>query len=301
MILLDFITESILTEGATPILYHKTGLANALQVIDSGEFLLSSSIGNDAESKLAVPGYPYYLSTTRSKVGDYHRWVGDTAVMFVMDGTAISQRYLVKPVDYWERMWAASPERTRESEDRIYSKRNTMPINSVKEVHVLIKQQDERRSEEARQLLLKAKARGIKAYLYTDDKDWRLQNKAKAVDIGASGNLLKGHRKEPTWMRRPVRGQGRGDDAYGRSSMLAWIELIKKQPGQPLTKAADKLRYNIQYYSDAISSLKNDFFNSKRPGNPEYPLVVKLGDYMTKNKMDFNDLQAALKNKWKNK
>ena len=291
--------NQFITEGATPVLYHKTGLANALQVVDSGEFLLSSSIGNDIESKLAAPGYPYYLSTTRSKVGDYHRWVGDTAVMFVMDGTMISQRYLVKPVDYWERMWAASPERTRESEDRIYSKRNTMPIDSVKEIHVLIKQQDERRSEEARQLLLKAKARGIKTYLYTDDKDWRLQNKAKAVDIGASGNLLKGHRQEPSWMRRPVRGLGRGEDAYGRSSMLAWIELIRKQPGQPLSKAADKLRYNLLYYSDAVGQLKNDFFNAKRPGETEYPLVVKLGDYMTKNKLDFKDLQSALKEKWK--
>jgi hypothetical protein len=99
-------------------------------------------------------------------------------------------------------------------------------------------------------------------------------------------------------MKRPVRGQGRGPDAYGRSSILAWIELIKKQPGQQLSKSADKLRYNLHYYNDEVCRLKIDFFNAKRPGEAEYPLVVKLGDWMTKHRLDFKDLADMLKAKW---
>ena len=71
-----------------------------------------------------------------------------------------------------------------------------------------------------------------------------------------------------------------------------------KKPGQPLSKGAEKIRYNLRYYGDSTTQLKNDFFNAKRPGENEYPLVVKLGDYMTKNNLDFKSLADKLKSKW---
>jgi hypothetical protein len=218
--------------------------------------------------------------------------------MFVLDGAKISNNYRVKPVDYWERSWQHSPDRTRESEDRIFSRTNTLSIDCVTELHVLLAEQDERQSEITRQLLIAAKTKGIPTYLYKDARSWRLQNKRKAISPREAGDLLKGHRKEPPYMRRPNRGQGRGQDAYGRSSLLMWIELIMKRPGQSLSKGADKIRYNLQYYGDMSGQLKNDFFNAKKPDATEYPLVVKLGDYMTKNKLNFVDLIEMLKHKW---
>jgi hypothetical protein len=218
--------------------------------------------------------------------------------MFVLDGAKISNNYRVKPVDYWERSWQHSPDRTRESEDRIFSRTNTLSIDCVTELHVLLAEQDERHSEIVRQLLIAAKTAGILTYLYKDAKSWRLQNKGKAISSGEAGDLLKGHRQEPPYMRRPNRGLGRGQDAYGRSSLLMWIELIMKRPGQPLSKGADKIRYNLQYYGDMSGQLKNDFFNAKKPDATEYPLVVKLGNYMTKNKLNFVDLIEMLKHKW---
>jgi hypothetical protein len=291
--------SEVLAEGATSVLYHKTGVRAALEIITSGLFKLTSSIGNRSESDMAPPGYPYYLSATRSKVGDYHRWVGSSAVMFVLDGDRISQRYLVKPVDYWERSWQGTQDRTRESEDRIFSRRNTMPSDYITEVHVLLSEQNDLRSEEVRKLLIAAKTKNIPTYLYTDQESWRLQNKRRAKTAGEVGDLLKGGRREPAYMGRPVRGQGRGEDAYGRSDILNWIELIKKQPGQTLSKRADKLRYNLQYYNDEGQRLANDFFNAKKPDSPEYPLVVKLGDWMNARQLDFNSLSELLKNKWK--
>ena len=44
--------------------------------------------------------------------------------------------------------------------------------------------------------------------------------------------------------------------------------------------------------------LKNDMFNAKKPDSPEYPLVVKLGDYMNKKNIDFPELIDMLKAKW---
>lgn len=288
--------EEPLLEGATSILYHKTSVPAALEILQSGEFKMSSSIGNDVEASMAIKGHPYYLSTSRSKTGDYHRYVGDSAVMFVIDGDRVGNSYRVKPVDYWERMWLNNPERTRESEDRIYGKTNTMPTDSVTAVHVLLKQQNDIRSEGVRQLLIAAKTSGIKAYLYTDEKSWRLQDTRKSLSASEFKNVLSGHREDPSYMKRPLRGLGKSK--YGRSSILDWIELVKKQPGQELSKGADKIRYNLRYYGDATSQLKNDFFNAKRPGENEYPLVVKLGDYMNKNNLDFRALADRLKQKW---
>lgn len=289
-------TTDFITEGATDVLYHKTGLPQALDIITTGEFKLSSSIGNDVESSMALPGYPYYLSCSRSKAGDYVRYVGSTAVMFVLDGQRIASNYKVKPVDYWEGMWRNNPERTSEAEDRIFSKKNTISSKYVTEVHVLIREQHDIQSENARKLLIASKTQGIKAFVYNDEAAWKLQDTRKALTKEEFANLLSGRRKDPSHMPRPVRGQGAS--RYGRSAILDWMELIHKNPGQELSKTADKLRYNLQYYGDTTSQLKNDFFNAKRPSEAEYPLVVKLGDYMTKNKLDFAKLSDMLKNKW---
>jgi hypothetical protein len=291
--------QQFITEGATSVLYHKTSVNAALDILKSGEFKLSSSIGNDVESRMAIKGMPYYLSTSRSKVGDYHRYVGDSAAMFVLDGQKIGNKYKVKPVDYWERMWLNNPERTSESEDRIYSKTNTMSTDSVIGLHVLLKEQNDIRSEVVRQLLIESKTSGIKTYLYNDESAWRLQDTRRSLKAADYGKLLSGHRADPPYMRRPIRGQGKSQ--YGRSKILAWIELIKKKPGQELSKDADKIRYDLQYYGDATTQLKNDFFNAKRPNEPEYPLVVKLGDYMNKNNLDFKSMADKLKQKWAEK
>jgi hypothetical protein len=288
--------QHFITEGATDVLYHKTSVSAALDILKSGEFKLSSSIGSDTETGMVIKGMPYYLSTSRSKVGDYHRDTGDSAAMFVLDGQKIASKYKVKPVDYWERMWLATSDRTRESEDRIYSKSNVMSTESVTELHVLLKKQRDNISEIVRQLLIASKTSGIKTYLYNDESAWRLQDKRKALQAKDYSKLLKGHRAEPAYFRRSVRGQG--ESQYGRSAILNWIELVMKKPGQPLSKGAEKIRYNLRYYGDSTTQLKNDFFNAKRPGENEYPLVVKLGDYMTKNNLDFKSLADKLKSKW---
>lgn len=287
--------QEFITEGATSVLYHYTNSTNAAKILTSGEFILSNTAGNPSEQQYAPNGYPYFLSTTRSKVGDYHRWVGMSAAMFVLDGNKIGQRYPVKPIDYWERSWQHSPDRTREAEDRVFSKTSTIPIDSVTSVHVLITSQDSNRSPLTRTILISAKKQGIKTYLYTDENAWRLQDTRKTVSPGEIAHILKG--AQPTGrMQRPVRGI----NGYGRSSLMDWIELIKKQPGQPLTKTADKMRYNIRYYGDMAGQLKNDLFNAKKPDSNEYELGVKIQEFMSKNNFNIGTLMDHLKSKWSN-
>ena len=285
--------NEFLSESATSIVYHYTSTNSAARVFKDGEFRLSSTSGNRSEEQYAPKGYPYFLSTTRSKVGDYHRYAGSSAVMFVLDGNWLTQRYPVKPIDYWDRSWIHSPDRTRESEDRVFSKSPGIPIDPITEVHVLLKDQSDFRSPLTRYIMIESKKRGIPTYLYIDENDWRLQNKRKAVSVSAAANVLKGQQQSNRF-QRPTRGV----NGYGRSSILNWIELIKKQPGQPLSKDADKLRYNLQYYGDMGNQLANDLANARKPDSNEYALAVKVNAYLNKAGVQLKDLPGLIKKKW---
>ena len=277
-----------LTEGATDILYHYTAIESALKILTNGEFELSSVTGNPSEEQYAPPGYPYFLSTTRSRVGDYHRWVGTGAVMFVLDGQWLQQRYPVKPVDYWERSWLHSGgSRSRESEDRVFSRDPTIATGGVKMIHVLLKEQHENRSPEVRKLLILAKRLDIPAYLYDDEQAWRLQDTRKAITVGQAASLLKG--QDPS--RRN----------YGGKYLSKWLELIYKKASDELSKEADRLAYNMKYYAlDDFHNLNVDMSNARKPGSSDHDQAVKIISYMRDNRMTtLRQLLTHLGDKWK--
>jgi hypothetical protein len=285
----EFIIEDIVTEGATSVLYHYTNIQPALKILQSGVFELTSSLGNKSEEKMAPKGYTYYLSTTRSKVGDYHRYAGSSAVMFVLDGDWYGQRYPVKPVDYWERMWQYSSERTRESEDRIFSKEPNISVGGIRAMHVLLKEQQEHRSPATRKLLLLAKKKDIPAFLYTDENAWRLQDTRRSLSIKQAEPVLKG-----------VEPSNRTYPSYG--TLDPWFELIYKKSKSELTPKADKLRNNILYYArpNEDNNLAVDISNERKPNSSDRTSAIKLIDYMRKNKFASTvDLKNALVDKWK--
>lgn len=288
--------QEFLTEAASAILYHYTNTAAAARIMTSGEFLLASSTGTQAEKDYEIPGYPYFLSTTRSRVGDYHnRYVGSSAVMFVLNGSWLNYNYKTRPIDYWNRSWLHSGgTRDRESEDRVYSRTPEIPANaeSILEVHVLIKEQQEYRSPEVRTVLLSAKKQGIPAFLYTDETAWKLQDKRRAVSPAQAGDLLKG----PQPSRRSY--------SPSRNYLEDWLELIYKKDKSELTSsAAKKLRSLIVYgqgYRNEDDGLGVDLSNARKPGNSDYPSAVKINRFMQQNNIATPvDLKNFLVDKWK--
>jgi len=220
-------------------------------------------------------------------VGDYHRWVGTGAVMFVLDGQWLQQRYPVKPVDYWERSWLSSGgSRSRESEDRVFSRDPTIATGGVKMIHVLLKEQHENRSPEVRKLLILAKRLGIPAYLYNDEQAWRLQDTRKAITIAQAASLLKG--QDPS--RR----------SYGRKYLSRWLELIHKKASDELSKEADRMAYNMKYYSlDGLHNLDIDMSNARKPGSSDHDQAVKIIGYMRANRITtLQQLLNHLRDKW---
>ena len=287
------LTENVETiaEGATDVLYHMTSTRSAANILADGVFKLASSVGTKAEEKYAPPDRPYFLSTSRSKAGDYSRSVGTSAVMFDLNGQWLAQRYQVKPIDYWDRAWLNNPERTSESEDRVFSKDPEISIACVTSVHALIKTADEWRSPYTRQVLLLAKQRGIPAFLYTDPKAWKLQDTRNAVSPQQASALLKGS--------TPVRTQYKPASSY----LEPWLELIHKKAKSELSPKAEKLRYNLVYYGlrypNEDNGLADDMNNSRKPDSPDYANVDKLIKFMRANRMAKPvDLKNALAQKW---
>ena len=287
------LTENVETiaEGATDVLYHMTSTRSAANILADGVFKLASSVGTKAEEKYAPPDRPYFLSTSRSKAGDYSRSVGTSAVMFDLNGQWLAQRYQVKPIDYWDRAWLNNPERTSESEDRLFSKHPEISSACVTSVHALIKTADEWRSPYTRQVLLLAKQRGIPAFLYTDPKAWKLQDTRNAVSPQQASALLKGS--------TPVRTQYKPASSY----LEPWLELIHKKAKSELSPKAEKLRYNLVYYGlrypNEDNGLADDMNNSRKPDSPDYANVDKLIKFMRANRMAKPvDLKNALAQKW---
>lgn len=285
--------KEFITEAATSVVYHYCGVGAAAKILTTGVFQLSSVTGNKSEEQYAPSGYPYFLSTTRSKVGDYHRYTGSSAVMFVLDGDWLNRRYKTKPVDYWDRSWQHSGgSRTSESEDRVFSKTSEMSIGGIKEVHVLLKEQDQNRSPEVRTVLITAKKLGISAYLYTDESAWRLQNKRRSVSPGAAAELLKGQQQRGYAPSRPP-----------TMYLEPWLELIYKNNKSDLSPRAEKTRYDLIYYGSRYpnedSGLGNDMTNARKPNSTDYPTAVKINDYMRKNRIPNTvALKNSLVDKW---
>jgi hypothetical protein len=93
-----------LFESVSSIVYHSTQLYRAAQILNDSRFRLAASSGTETELALQKSNKPYYLSTTRSKVGDYtlHQFYKD-GVVFVLNGDWFNYNYKGGPVDYWGR------------------------------------------------------------------------------------------------------------------------------------------------------------------------------------------------------
>lgn len=277
----------IINESLSKTVFHYTTAAH--KILTSGQFQLSSAVGH-IEEKYAPKGYPYFLSTTRTRHGGFHENIGSYAALFVLDGDWFNSRYVSKPIDYWEnRDPTKDHHRKHEAEDRVFSKEPTIPINGVVAVHFYVdpKWAYDWHKAAVRQAIIAAKKRGIKTYLYTDPTAWRNFDTRKQGDI----SMLTGQMSP-------------GRTSTRRSWLQPWIELIKAKSKNQLSKAADRLRYDLQYTynkKDAISGLSTDMSNVRKPDSGvDRDYAISIISFMQKNKLTtIEEFVNALAEKWK--
>jgi hypothetical protein len=287
-------STEFLTETLSRIVYHYTRLPAAAKIMQTGDFQLSSDLGS-IEQQYSPKGYRYFLSTTRTKTGGYHNSIGSDAVLFVLDGNWFNQRYISKPIDYWlNRDPTQSHHKTHEAEDRVFSKTPTIPVDGVTAIHILITEDNsnEYAGGWARTIIINAKRRGIKTYLYNDEAAWRALDTRKSQPLSKNPQL---------------RGQQHivtRQSMYNRKGYLhPWLQLITATDQKQLTKDADSLRRGLSYaydIKDTVRGLGNEMSNARQPRNGiDRENAVKIISYMRQNRLnDLDDLVAHLVKKW---
>jgi hypothetical protein len=283
-----------LQEAATANLYHSTRLYQAAKILEQGAFNLAASVGTNAEFAHQKPGKFYYLSTTRSKVGDYtlHNYHTD-GVIFNLNGDWLNQRYSAAPVDYWERSWMRTG-RTSEAEDRIYSNKPVIPLpdpatDLIQSIHVLYQREKIRKDDNSprwlRKLLLSAKLKGVPIFVYSQPQPWLMQDRRKTVDL----STLIGQ-SEPTmpapWPR------------VAKDYFKEWRELYHKTDINTLSPDGKRTMWQLQrdYHGDLTRSLAADIHNSKSKNDPA---LVKLLEIFRKLKINSpQEYVQYLKDKW---
>ena len=137
-------------------------------------------------------------------------------------------------------------------------------------------------------LLILAKKQGIPAFLYTDERAWRLLDTRRAITPSQASDVLKG--TDVTRVQR---------DPF--DYLTPWLELIYKNKVSDLSEKASKIRYNLIYYGDSDQGLGTEMSNARKPGNEGYETAIKINDIMRKNGFKTTlDLAQAVKEKWKN-
>ena len=280
-----------LIERISSRVFHYTRVTTALKILQSGEFELSHTLGTSWEAQFAPRGYQYFLSTTRTRHGGYHGWLGQDAVLFELDGDFYNQRYPGRAVDYWNnRDPAKDHHKAHEAEDRIFSREAAIPAAITAIDLYIAPDADDAARARTRQVIILAKKAGIPVNLFNDQEAWRMRDTRKTADVGQ----LKG--QDPA----------RGYVSSRRGGYLKpWMELIQAKQKSQLSKDADRKRYDLQYTYDRqglAKSLAVDLSNARKPGpDPDRTNAVRIIKFMQKNGLStVEDLVNYLADKWKN-
>ena len=279
-----------LIERISSRVFHYTRVTTALKILQSGKFELSHTLGTSWEAQFAPKGYPYFLSTTRTRHGGYHGYLGQDAVLFELDGDFYNQRYPGRAVDYWNnRDPAKDHHKAHEAEDRIFSKEAAIPA-AIRAIDLYIAPDaDEAARARTRQVIILAKKAGIPVNLFNDQEAWRMRDTRKTADVGQ----LKG--------QDPARGYvSRRKGGY----LKPWMELMQAKTKAQLSKDADRKRYDLQYTYDKqglAKSLAVDLSNARKPGpDPDRNNAIRIIKFMQQNRLaTVNDFVNYLADKWK--
>ena len=295
------------TSAATDILYHATSVYSAAKILTTDSFDLTPLTGTQAETDLVNQDpksltktshqvkRSYYLSMTRSKVGSFTRAKARGGMCVLnLDGRKLSQRYIVRPVDYWGTIELGSTElrdTRNEREDRLFHSRASIQRASsyVTSVHIYLPE-DYQENNQLFQLWTKCKKLGIPVFGYLTEKQFLLQDRSKSVPVQFSKLAAKG--PEPRPMRRPRKGY-----------LAKWWEL-HVTPFNQRDRLSEDAQSALNYlrYDDGLNVFNADLHNAKtsRLGDPgsDRETLIKLVRAMDSMKLTAKGFAEKMKAKW---
>jgi len=255
-----------LVESKNPlgVVYHFTELNNALSIVKENTFKLTFSYSEN-ELIQGKRGKSFYLSTTRSPMGEYSYPPSSPSVMFVLDAGKIAQKYQIKPYDYWNSGFIKNSAKKfgkNEMEDRIYSFESTMESKPyIKEIRIFYVPPD---NETIDKDINKAET-----HFNTIRKIRELNAEFPVKVFSDSASFVYGRGKEVT--RNFVK-----PDHYNErlQEMIDWL-------------SQDAPKYDYRFFgADTMNSLTVDIHNiRKNPSESSRKVLQQLQNLIRKNKV----------------
>ena len=260
--------RNVVSEGITDVVFHKTRLDQAAQIMQSNKFMTSVAFGTPADQD-QNKGKLYYLSTMRSPTGEYGP--GLPAVTFKLDGRKLGQRSKAAAVNYWGPNWESAPD---EMEDRVFTDEPFLEPASdyISEVHIGMnidssgRKMRPARMKEAEAIAAAAESQGIPAYFYTNEKTYGILNKTKRLTLDQWKKAFKdaGSELDEPWEF----GSRSGLLSYVADTLKGTIEIVQAlETGntEGIEKGYRSTWYKIKYDSGGewARRIQNAVHNSK--------------------------------------
>ena len=172
--------QSVLEEGITDVVFHKTKPKAALKILQSNKFLTSPAF-QDTKDVDVNKGRLYYFSTMRSPQSSY--MPAGNSVTFQLDGRSLGQSFKSMTVDYYKDEAAVD-----EMEDRILTDKPYIEpaLKYISAMHVYIELNEDygnmiEESELAAAEFMNqvGSKNNIPVHFYIDEKDYKILNKTK--------------------------------------------------------------------------------------------------------------------------
>lgn len=277
------------------VLYHYTSGPGALAILQENRFRLNAYFGDSYRDDDLDPNRFYYLSTTRTVTGVYHR-ENPYGVLLVLDRDKIHQHYAIRPIEYYRLRRCDRAE----AEDRIVT--NKPYIENARDyiLEAHIGRAEEKPIYHGRWDYLLAKAyfeakkHGIPAYYYSNMNDWKLLRKDRAEVPDAK--KMYSHERDVRLRFAKNRGP---QFPRSRSALATWVEVYHKDAPEHLSDEGQHLVYRLRYVwstNEAYRRLANDIHNEKRkPTASLRNLILVFRELGIRKPQQYIDY---LKNKW---
>lgn len=268
--------------GLSAVLYHRTTLHSALEILSKDQFRLSTSAGTLSDDSFHDKGKQYFFSMARSPAGAFNGHL-----TLVLDGAKLGQRYSGGPVDYWGREFRKVKPTSAELEDRIFHNKPIIPTASkyIKSIHLHTgKHWRKEWNRGVVELLSLAKTRSIPVFVYNDESAYKILYTPKALPSDQID--LDFPSEEPYKSNLP-------EATYDLRLFDAVLELCNKTPGDTLSAQAKDIVRDLRWGREAASSIMAAIHNRK-----SHPHSDEIVAYLQKKRMTVPELVAALAKKW---
>jgi hypothetical protein len=320
----------VLNEGLSDILYHFTYIPYLISILKSNKFATSSNLGTPADTK-GNKGKFFFFSTQRTKGMSGYGGHGNAAI--VLDGRKLNQNFKGSPVDYWN--WSTKRTdyktntdyinalKSEENEDRIVTDKPYIDNANkyIIETHVLV-YSGHTDKKDISEIYSLAQGLSIPVYFYENEQDYKVQNKARALDpnslaVPDSLDHYEGSQRNDTrdfLTLAPYIMLKNNDvkvlDAL-KQLLMQFLENSYYDDGRnrvdQYDEFWDKVKENIQklnynpnkYYNDErYRSISSDIHNNRGNPNPQFRellrlLVADMRKFKAKNLRDYIEIKTT--------